>query len=74
VGRWWEQLLHNQTALRLKGRLLFSPGVMVISVPFQLRSSQIAAERELQNDTRVRSGDLRRGNVRNGGSGGQVSR
>jgi amino acid transporter len=74
VGRWWEQLLHNQTALRLKGRLLFSPGVMVISVPYQLRSSQIAAERELQNDTRVRSGDLRRGNVRNGGSGGQVSR
>ena len=43
VGRWWEQLLHNQTALRLKGRLLFTPGVMVISVPYQLRSSQIAA-------------------------------
>ncbi len=74
VGRWWEQLLHNQTALRLKGRLLFSPGVMVISVPYQLRSSQIAAERELQNDSRVRSGDLRRGNVRNGGPGGQVPR
>ena len=46
VGRWWEQLLHNQTALRLKGRLLFTPGVMVISVPYQLRSSQIAEERE----------------------------
>ncbi len=29
VGRWWEQLLHNQSALRLKGRLLFVPGVMV---------------------------------------------
>lgn len=26
VGRWWEQLLHNQTALRLKGRLLFTRG------------------------------------------------
>ena len=39
VGRWWEQLLHNQTALRLKGRLLFTPGVMVISVPYQLRSA-----------------------------------
>ena len=36
VGRWWEQLLHNQTALRLKGRLLFTPGVMVTSVPYQL--------------------------------------
>jgi amino acid transporter len=39
VGRWWEQFLHNQTALRLKGRLLFTPGVMVISVPYQLSSS-----------------------------------
>ncbi len=46
VGRWWEQLLHNQTALRLKGRLLFAPGVMVTSVPYQLRSSRIALERE----------------------------
>ena len=43
VGRWWEQLLHNQTALRLKGRLLFTPGVMVTSVPYQLRSSAVAA-------------------------------
>ncbi len=39
VGHWWEQLLHNQSALRLKGRLLFMPGVMVTSVPYQLRSS-----------------------------------
>ncbi|MDT4933323.1 MAG: hypothetical protein QOK11_1215 [Pseudonocardiales bacterium] len=39
VGRWWEQLLHNQSALRLKARLLFEPGVMVTSVPWQLRSS-----------------------------------
>ena len=29
VGHWWEQLLHNQSALRLKSRLLFQPGVMV---------------------------------------------
>jgi amino acid transporter len=39
VGRWWEQLLHNQSALRLKTRLLFQPGVMVTSVPYQLQSS-----------------------------------
>nr|BFE81548.1 hypothetical protein GCM10020093_041490 [Planobispora longispora] len=39
VGRWWEHILHNQSALRLKGRLLFQPGVMVISVPWQLHSS-----------------------------------
>ena len=39
VGRWWEQFLHNQSALRLKARLLFEPGVMVTSVPWQLKSS-----------------------------------
>ena len=36
VGHWWEHLLHNQSALRLKGRLLFQPGVMVTSVPWLL--------------------------------------
>jgi amino acid transporter len=39
VGHWWENLLHNQSALRLKSRLLFEPGVMVTSVPWQLKSS-----------------------------------
>jgi amino acid transporter len=39
VGKWWEHLLHNQSALRIKGRLLFEPGVMVTSVPWQLASS-----------------------------------
>ncbi len=39
VGHWWEQLLHNQSALRLKARLLFSPGVVVASVPWQLESA-----------------------------------
>lgn len=40
VGHWWEALLHNQSALRLKGRLLFTPGVVVASVPWQLASSE----------------------------------
>ncbi|GAA3029370.1 hypothetical protein GCM10020000_02430 [Streptomyces olivoverticillatus] len=39
VGHWWEHLLHNQSALWLKSRLLFTPGVMVTSVPWQLTSS-----------------------------------
>ncbi|HEX8631115.1 MAG TPA: APC family permease [Catenuloplanes sp.] len=39
VGRWWEQLLHNQSALRLKARLLFQRRIMVVSVPWQLASS-----------------------------------
>ncbi len=61
VGRWWEQLLHNQTALRLKGRLLFTPGVMVISVPYQLRSSIMAEERAERQEQQVQAGDVRRG-------------
>jgi hypothetical protein len=40
VGHWWEHILHNQSALRLKGRLLFIPNVMVTSVPWQLSSSE----------------------------------
>jgi hypothetical protein len=43
VGHWWENLLHNQSALRLKARLLFEPGVMVTSVPWQMRSTGDAA-------------------------------
>lgn len=36
VGSWWGQLLHNQSALVLKGRLLFRKGTVVISVPYHL--------------------------------------
>ena len=56
VGRWWEQLLHNQTALRLKGRLLFTPGVMVTSVPYQ----PLLADREGPGGARPRAGQGRR--------------
>ena len=45
VGHWWEHLLHNQSALRLKSRLLFTPGVMVVSVPWQLESSDRVADK-----------------------------
>jgi amino acid transporter len=45
LGRWYEQVLHNQSALRLKSRLLFTPGVMVASVPWQLASSEGQEER-----------------------------
>ena len=45
LGRWWEQVLHNHSALRLKARLLFTSGVMVVSVPWQLASSE-GAERD----------------------------
>jgi amino acid transporter len=66
VGRWWEQVLHNQTALRLKGRLLFTPGVMVTSVPYQLRGAEEAKNRADGELQRVRPGDVRRGRTRTG--------
>jgi amino acid transporter len=57
VGHWWEHVLHNQSALRLKGRLLFMPGVMVTSVPWQLNSS----ERLKTMQPHAAPGDARRG-------------
>ncbi len=57
VGHWWEQVLHNQSALRLKGRLLFMPNVMVTSVPWQLNSS----ERLKTLQAHAAPGDIRRG-------------
>ncbi|HEU0191417.1 MAG TPA: APC family permease [Mycobacterium sp.] len=57
VGHWWEALLHNQSALRLKARLMFMPGVMVTSVPWQLHSS----ERRKALQPHHAPGDTRRG-------------
>jgi hypothetical protein len=57
VGHWWEQVLHNQSALRLKGRLLFMPNVMVTSVPWQLSSSERVKSLQAENAP----GDVRRG-------------
>jgi hypothetical protein len=42
--------------------------VMVISVPYQLRSSQFAQEREQREEARVHPGDLRRGRVASRGT------
>jgi hypothetical protein len=36
VSHWWETFLHNQSAIRLKTRLLFVPGVVTTSVPVAL--------------------------------------
>ncbi|MGH3787466.1 MAG: APC family permease [Pseudonocardiaceae bacterium] len=56
VGHWWEHILHNQSALRLKARLLFEPGVMMTSVPWQLRSSARVAQRDQPAPGAVRWG------------------
>ena len=36
VGKWWENVLHNQSALFLKGKLLFRKGTVVTSVPYHI--------------------------------------
>jgi len=37
---WWEHVLHNQTALRIKAALLFRPGTVVTSVPYHLNRTR----------------------------------
>jgi hypothetical protein len=37
VRHWWQNILHNQTALRLKTRLRLEPSVTVTSVPWVLQ-------------------------------------
>jgi amino acid transporter len=39
VNHWYEQILHNQTALLLKGKLLFREGTVVTSVPYHLNQT-----------------------------------
>ena len=51
VGHWWEHILHNQSALRLKTALLFTPGVMMVSVPWQLASSKGQEQHQWYTDT-----------------------
>ncbi|MEV8567658.1 APC family permease [Streptomyces sp. NPDC051322] len=63
VGHWYEHILHNQSALRLKGRLLFTPGVMVTSVPYQLESSELAKQRAKRRADWIAPGSVRRGPV-----------
>lgn len=36
VKRWYHNVLHNQTALRIKGSLLYRPGTVVLSVPYHV--------------------------------------
>jgi hypothetical protein len=59
VGRWWENLLHNQSALRLRARLQFQPGVMITTVPWQLESS-VGRDDDSRGGGPA-PGDLRRG-------------
>jgi hypothetical protein len=40
---WWENILHNQTALFVKRLLLSEPAVVLTSVPFHLRHPEVPA-------------------------------
>ncbi|MFN2465809.1 MAG: APC family permease [Candidatus Dormibacteria bacterium] len=46
--KWWHQLLHNQTALRLKAALLFRPGTVVINVPYHFAGEHTQRKRDEQ--------------------------
>ncbi|HEY9076237.1 MAG TPA: APC family permease [Anaerolineaceae bacterium] len=35
-SHWWENLLHNQTALLLRFALMFKPGLVIVEVPYQV--------------------------------------
>lgn len=70
VAHWWEAVLHNQSNVWLRARLAATPGVMVVSVPWQLASTladgdlaaRAAGERSLvQEATRAGAADSDRG-------------
>jgi amino acid transporter len=55
-GQWWEHLLHNQTALRLKAALLFRPGVIVANIPYHMARNGLAKANPSKDAGRVSNG------------------
>lgn len=45
-NHWWEQILHNQTAFRIKAALLFRPGIVVTNVPYHLSNPATPTDRQ----------------------------
>jgi hypothetical protein len=54
VAHWWGHLLHNQSTLVLKGRLLFRRGIAVTSIPYRIEPSAQSAQD--QSSARAASG------------------
>lgn len=50
VSHWWENAMHNQTALRLSQALLGVPGVVITTVPWKLGEDDEVEGRQLVND------------------------
>jgi amino acid transporter len=51
LTKWWEQLLHNQSALLLKAKLLFRPNTVVASVPYHLHRGHVDAPGLVESPT-----------------------
>jgi hypothetical protein len=55
VGHWWEHILHNHRASRIRKQLMYVRGVMVTLVPWRLESAEykdLFARRPLPGDAR----------------------
>jgi amino acid transporter len=60
VGHWWENLLHNHKARRIRHKLMLVHGVMIVLVPWLLDSSDMVYGRR----SRPLPGQDRRGELR----------
>ena len=56
VTHWWENLVHNQSGLRLRAALLDVPGVVITIVPWQLGEDDVVEGRQRVNDPFLRVG------------------
>jgi amino acid transporter len=55
LEHWWEHLLHGQTALLIKSRLLFEPNVVVIDVPYPIGGDEGREEPEVEERETARA-------------------
>ena len=56
VGHWWQLVLHNQTALRLKSALRSEPSVTITSVPWMLDPPEVYARIHEDDPQNVEAG------------------
>ncbi len=56
VSHWWENAMHNQTAVRLRQALLDIPGVVITTVPWKLGEDDEVVGHQLVNDPFKRPG------------------
>ena len=50
VQHWWENIMHNQTALRMHNALMGVPGVVLTTVPWKLGEDEVVEGRQSIND------------------------